>query len=96
MTENQIQELFRLVTTLVNKSINIEEKINGLENRFDGLEKEVQEFRAETQENFKHYNREVKSLNVRETDRERKMAEICVDIKEITERVDALEEKQAA
>jgi hypothetical protein len=45
MTDNQFQELFRLVTTAVNKISSVEEKV-------DNLQTEFHEFRDETRNNF--------------------------------------------
>lgn len=106
MTENQFQELFRLVTTAVAKISNVEDKVDGLEKRFDGLEKrfdgletEFHEFRGETQANFqkleKQLDKEIKSLNVRDARREKEVADLQVEIEEIAKRVEILEQKAA-
>ena len=89
MTENQINEIFRLM----NKTIT---KIDGLETKFDEAEEKNESFRQETKQNFDEVNQRLRFMNTR--------AEVLIDdlmqtkmrVKDVEKRVDFLEQKDAA
>lgn len=96
MTENQINEIFRLMNTTIKKIDGLETKVDGLETKFDEAEEKNESFRQETKQNFDEVNQRLRFMNTR--------AEVLIDdlmqtkmrVKDVEKRVDFLEQKDAA
>ena len=96
MTENQINEIFRLMNKTITKIDGLEVKVGGLETRFDEAEQRNEKFRQETNQNFIEIKQELRFMN--------RKTEVLIDdlmqtkfrVKDVEKRVDYLEQKDAA
>lgn len=109
MTDNQFQELFRLVTTAVivinevktdvaavkTDVAEVKSDVKDLTVRVDRIEQKNDDFRAETNENFRTDRRELRSYEKRESNRDKEISLIAMDVDDLTKRVEALEKKAA-
>ncbi len=60
MTENQINEIFRLMNKAITKIDGLETKFDGLETKFDEAEERNENFRQETKQNFDEINQKLR------------------------------------
>ncbi len=96
MTENQISEMFRLMSNTIKKIDGLETRFDGLETRFDEAEQKNEKFRQETNQNFSEIKQELRFIN--------RKTEVLIDdlmqtkfrVKDVEKRVDDLEQKDAA
>lgn len=96
MTENQTNEIFRLMTTAITKIDGLETKIDGLETKFDEAEEKNEEFRQETKQNFEEVNQKLRFMNTRTEVLIDDLIQNKIRIKDVEKRVDILEQKDAA
>jgi predicted RNase H-like nuclease (RuvC/YqgF family) len=110
MTENQFNEMFRMVSQTANKVQEIGRKIDSLEQGQaalqqgqaalqqgqDELRQEFEDFREETQENFDRLGREERLEVRRFKTLTSDMVTTRAQIDDLTERVELLEERNAA
>lgn len=89
MTENQTNEIIRLLNTAIQKVDGLDDKVNGLQNEFN-------EFRDETRQNFDYLKNEMR-FTARKTD---VLADdvlgVRSKVKDVEKRVEQLEQKDAA
>lgn len=96
MTENQINEMFKLMTTAVTKLNEYDARFERLETGQDELRRDFSQFREETNQNFVEVKKELRQMNRKVNTLNQDMFEMRNDIKDLDERVEVLEEKEAA
>lgn len=116
MTDNQFQELFRLVTnavTTINETksqldrvetdvaevkldvAEVKSDVKELTVRVERVEQKNDDFREETNENFRSDRRELRSYDKRESNQNKEISLVAMDIEDLTLRVEVLEKKAA-
>ncbi len=96
MTENQTNEMFRLMNNAIKKIDGLGTKVDGLETRFEEAELKNEKFRQETNQNFSDLKQELRFMN--------RKTEVLIDdlmqtkfrVKDVEKRVDDLEQRDAA
>ncbi len=96
MTENQTNEMFRLLTTAITKIESLETRVIGLENKFDESEEKNEKFRQETKQNFEEVNQKLRFMNTRTEVLVDDLMQYKMRVKDVEKRVDILEQKDAA
>ena len=96
MTENQINEMFRLMTTTIKKLDNVENRLGNLEGRFDGLEENLNEFKQETKQSFTEVKQELRFMNRKVDVQMEDLMQSKYKVRDVEERVKILEEKDVA
>ena len=96
MTDNQFEQIFGKLTQLISNTQVLEKDVKELKQGQDDLRAEFNEFREETSENFNKLSREER-IEVRKVKMLNNDAlETKAKVEDLIERVEKIEEKQAA
>lgn len=106
MTDNQFQEIFRLVTNavtginevkadLAETKAELKADVKNLSERVERVEEKLDGFRQETNENFRTDRREMRAFDKRESSRNKEISQIALEVEDLTARVEILEQKAA-
>ena len=103
MTENQINELFRLIGISIQKNENIENRLENFENKFEEFENKFEEseetnaaFRNETKQTLGEIKQELRFMNRKVDVQMEDLMQTKYKVRDVEERVKVLEEKEVA